>query len=318
MKIGVIGTINRDSIRLADGTRKEAWGGILYNLITLSYLLGDKAGIFPVCNVGADHYIEIMAILKSLPGVRTEYIKKVPENNNHCFLTYLDKENKHEILKGGVRPLVFDDIKALTGCNYILVNYISGRDLHLSSLKKLRNIYQGKIYIDIHSYTLGRKKGGARFIRRPQLWPTVVDCADYVQMNRLELAVLARNIRSEKNIGDFLDDDLKTIIVQLKRNGISVESKVIIITDSGRGCYLVDDCRKMQYKRHLGVEDGNTHNGVDQKNATGCGDCFAAGFVAGLTRHLSLFNCSIAGNAAGQNRVIDHRKTYSILDKTIQ
>ena len=317
MKIGVIGTINRDSITLADGTRKEGWGGILYNLVTLSNLIGKEAEIIPICNVGKNHYNEIMALLKKLPGVNTEYINKVPENNNHCFLTYLDTENKHEILKGGVRPLVFNNIKPLIDCDYILVNFISGRDIHLSSLKKLRKHCRGKIYIDVHSYTLGRRKDGSRFIRRPRLWPSVVDCGDYIQMNRLELAVLARNIRSENNIGDSLDDDLKTIVFQLKKRGIIIKSKLIIITDGANGCYVTGIFPQKQGILHIDIKDKKRGGNVRLYDTTGCGDCFAAGFVAGLACNMNFRSCAEAGNETGQNRMSNGRKVYSILDKNV-
>ena len=53
MKIGIIGTINKDTIEYPDGTARHGWGGMLYNLATLSHLVGKKAEIYPACFIGA-------------------------------------------------------------------------------------------------------------------------------------------------------------------------------------------------------------------------------------------------------------------------
>jgi hypothetical protein len=138
MKIGVIGSINRDTILLADNALKQGWGGMLYNLVTLSHLMGKRGEIYPVCNIGRDCWDNIIAILSRLSGVHGDYLKKVPEKNNHCFLTYLPDGEKTEILRGGVPALLFNDVAPLLDSDIILINYISGRDINLKSLQKLR------------------------------------------------------------------------------------------------------------------------------------------------------------------------------------
>jgi len=318
MKIGVIGTINRDSIRLTDGTKKEGWGGILYNIVTLSHLVGSKARIVPVCNVGADNYNDISKILRSLPGVETGNVRKVKEKNNHCRLKYLDEQNKTEILEGGVPPLVYDDIEPLRDCDIILLNYISGRDIYLRSLRKLRRNFQGGIYIDIHSYTLGKKADGSRFLRRPPHWPEVVACGDYIQMNRLELAILAGGSGSSRPEEGDLENNLKGLLSSLRRGGVDTKSKVFIITDGSRGCYFLYGQDGASAIKHIRQQRKKTGASCQDVNVTGCGDCFAAGFTAGLADNLEIASCADAGNAAGFDRVCDFRGIYTILDKQVK
>jgi len=318
MKIGVIGTINRDSIRFADGTRKEGWGGILYNIVALSHIFGGEVQIVPVCNVGADHYLEVVKILKLPAGVDIAYVRKVKEKNNHCHLTYLDMENKEEVLKGGVPPLVFDDVEPLLDCDIILVNYISGKDIYLRSLQKLRRHFSGKIYIDIHSYTLGKRSDGKRYLRRPPCWPEVVGCGDFVQMNNVELSVIARGPEKAREPGGNPEHDLKTVRKVLRDHGIKFRDKVFVVTASSRGCYLDGFEAGRRSLLHHRLDNGRLALPKETVNSTGCGDCFAAGFVAGLVNNLNAVSCADAGNAAGLNRAYDPQKVYAILDKSVK
>ena len=307
MKVGIIGTINRDSIRLADGTIKEGWGGILYNIVTLSNLIGDKAEIYPVCNVGRNHHPSILQILSQLEGVHTDHIRKVPEKNNHCHLTYLPDGEKTEILEGGVRQLAFADLEGLLECNIVLVNYISGRDLYLSSLQKLRRCFKGKIYIDLHSLTLGKRKDGSRFLRKPPEWEKVLKVADFFQMNRLELSILAGVSP------DCISDKANLLSAFMRINAGPGKyhdfgrNKIFIITAGSEGCYLLDakgtDLIPQQIDPAKQVSRGDT---------TGCGDCFSAGFIAGLLQNMDLRSCAKLANRAALNRLME-RPIYRLL-----
>ncbi|MCK5127442.1 MAG: hypothetical protein KAR42_14395 [candidate division Zixibacteria bacterium] len=148
-KIGVIGSINRDTIYQVDGNKIESWGGALYNL---AYMNKNNAlKIYPVANIGRDSYKQIIKIVQSMKNISTEHLKKVSEPNNHCFLHYHNQSHKCEILKGGVPQIKYNQVKPLLDCDAILVNFISGRDIKLPALEKLRANYTGMIYMDIHS-----------------------------------------------------------------------------------------------------------------------------------------------------------------------
>ena len=310
MRIGIIGTINRDSISLPDGRQKEGWGGILYNIVALSSLTGHKVDIVPVCNVGQDCHKRIMSILKALPGIVTDHVRKVPEKNNHCFLTYTDAENKHEILKGGVRRLTYDDVRHLLDCDVILLNYISGRDIHIRSLQKLRRKFCGRIYVDIHSLTLGKRKDGARFLRVPPGWTEVVRACNYVQLNRTELELLARSQKAgkkDKISPRFAMKPLESLLMQAE---VNLPEKVFVITDGRRGCYLCRARGGMLRVRHV-----PPRKAVIRGDATGCGDCFSAGFIYGLTERKTLHTCAACGNDAALSRILDRKGTYTILER---
>lgn len=288
MRVGVIGTINRDTVELPDGTIRQGWGGILYNLRTLSKLIGGNHEIIPVCNVGDDSYGTIASILKRLPGVRFDCIKRVSVKNNHCFLTYTDPENKRETLRGGVPPLRFDDVAPLLDSDIILVNYISGRDIHLKSLQKFRRLFGGKIYIDIHSLTLGKRKSGLRFTRVPLSWPKVTDCGDFIQMNQYELKLLAGNPPESDIYKTF-----ERLISNQEKKDQDFSQKIFIITAGIKGCYLFSKNGPRWNREHV-----PPLRKITKIDTTGCGDCFSGGFIFGLVQKQNLKNCCRQGNLA--------------------
>ncbi|SYZ72462.1 putative PfkB protein [Candidatus Zixiibacteriota bacterium] len=301
MKIGLIGSINRDTVHLADKTVKRGWGGMLYNLVTLSHLIGKRAEIFPVCHIGRDSWGEINAILRQLPGVRTDYVHRVPEKNNHCHLTYLPDGEKTEVLEGGVRPLRYDDVAALLDSDIILVNYISGRDIHLKSLQKLRRNYSGPILMDIHSSTLGKRKNGTRFFRRPPHWEEMVIAADYLQMNRRELAILNGRPEWPLSAEMKLEDEARFIYRRLQSVRRTIKDRSLIITAGIDGCYIIT-----AGARGLTIEHIPPVRRVKGGDATGCGDCFSAGMAAALVRGKGLRDAAEQGNRAAYGRITGH------------
>jgi sugar/nucleoside kinase (ribokinase family) len=305
MKIGVIGTINRDTVRLADGTTRTGWGGMLYNLVTLNYLVRKGDIIIPACNAGRDCYKQIETIIAGLPQIYSEFIYEVPEKNNHCFLAYHDNENKSEVLKGGVRPLKFDEIEPLLKCDLVLVNYISGRDVYLRSLRKFRRYFKGSIYMDIHSLTLGKRSNGSRYLCIPRYWRETVALADYIQMNRQELGLLTESdMHDDVNVNRLS----RQFINNLTRSRPNIKEKVLIMTDGINGCFL-------RYRRsgRSVFEHVPPYRRALKGDTTGCGDCFSAGFIAGLVRRKSLRDCTVTGNRAAYERIVDRRGHYRIL-----
>ena len=307
IKIGVIGSINRDTIRFPDGIKSEGWGGMLYNLVTFSYLLGEKSHIFPVCNLGSDVFDEVIKIIDCLPGISREFFNRVPERNNHCFLSYIDYERKTEILKGGVRPLKFSDVQGLLECDFILLNYISGRDIYLNSLKKLRRLYRGKIYVDVHSYTLGKRSDGSRYWRRPSGWMQVLLAADYIRMNRQELHLLVESKATGYKERDIYKE-CKMIhrgLQKIDQRGIN---RILIITDGGNGCFLSYCCGREHIFKHFAVSEV-----IDRGNVTGCGDCFSAGFLVSLAVGKGDEAAAVAANRVAGGRLGSGRERYSVL-----
>ncbi|MFH1699826.1 MAG: carbohydrate kinase family protein [Candidatus Zixiibacteriota bacterium] len=283
-KIGIIGSINRDTIYLVNGKQVSSWGGILYNIKYLAESGATK--IVPVANAGTDAYDDIIKILKEYPNVNLEYISRVKALNNHCFLYYHNQSHKCEILKGGVPRLRFNQISPLLDCDIVLVNFISGRDVALQTLERFRRHYHGMIYMDIHSLTLGSRKvedGYKRFLRRPSSWIRYIACADILQMNEDEFEILSKTQLSNKNPKKFW-------------SLISLRTKCLVLTLGREGSRIVSGKLrpKIQKIAPLGV--------AHVYDTTGCGDAFAAGFISEYASSRNFAKSAANGNQLAAER----------------
>ncbi len=278
-KIGVVGTINRDTIYRHDGSAVDSWGGLLYSI---KYLCDGSVGeIIPVVNLGSDAYAPVMEMLGRFRRIDPAHIRKVPERNNHCFLHYHNESHKCEILKGGVPPLTYSRLRPILDCDLVMVNFISGADVTLSALEKFRSWYTGVIYMDIHSHTLGRRKvegGHRRHLRRPPHWRRYIACADILQVNAVEFALLSGVEISRRAAGDFFEAEaahLTCLIVTLGADGC-------LVTYRGKQGLIVT--------RHVAaVEIKRVYD------TTGCGDIFGAGFVTEYIRTRSFLKAARHG-----------------------
>jgi len=277
-RVLVVGTINKDSVELANGKKYQGYGGLLYTLVTMARLAKKEDEIFPVVNLGRNVKKPVFEILEKYPVIKTDYIKTVRQTNNHCKLEYFDDDMKSEVLKGGVPPVRYRDLKPLIkSCNFAVINFVSGVDLNLKTLEKLRSEFTGDIFIDIHSLTLGMRKDGTRYLRRPRNWRRYCACADYLQMNVEEYKLLAVFDPSNQELIAFLNSFSgkrpRAIIVTAGEDGALLAYK----TGSGETARLIKPVKVSKVK-----------------DTTGSGDVFGGAFCAAVLRGSSMIK------AAGQ------------------
>jgi sugar/nucleoside kinase (ribokinase family) len=303
-KITVIGTINKDSIIFPNGKRTESFGGIFYNLSALSGLGGKRLEIYPVCNLGYDVYDEVTSTLKRFGNVNLNGIYEVKRKNNYALL-FIDKNNqREEILKNRVPVLRFKQVRPFLESQVILVNFISGFDIGLTDLKRIRKNTKALIYLDIHSLTLGMDKTGRRYLRMPRNWREYLKAADFVQTNLPEL-----NVLSEGKI-KFLKD-IRSFGIHI----LSLGPQVLLGTLGEKGAVMIyKEGEKVKFEKCQGVKIRGF------KDATGCGDVFSAGFLTryldtkDLIQSLDFANRMAAENCkiSGTENVLNLMKKYEV------
>ena len=261
-RIALVGTINRDTILTPDGVRTESYGGILYSILSLSEIA--QAEIYPICNVGSDMESVVRDLLSPCPSVRFDGIRFVPEKNPHCFLEYDAEGQKQERLLGGVPPLRVEQIRPFLGCDAICFNFITGMELSLETFQEVRRAAAGLICMDVHSLTLGIDRDHRRFWRVPPQWESWVACADVVQLNEQEGALLAGNV---------LEGDAATR--RFGRAVLSGEARALLVTRNDRGSetLFLNAQGEVELQRFDPLPAG------ESRDETGCGDVFLMGFT---------------------------------------
>jgi len=263
MNMAVIGTMNRDTIYTSGGDRFESLGGILYNLIALSTLLKDEVILYPICNLGHDIQPSVFHTLDTFPNIDRSGIRIVQGKNNHVILTYTTPGERNEFLENRLPALTFDHIEPFLNCDFILINFISGYDLSLPTLRRIRDRFEGTIFVDIQSLILGIAEDGKRTPRRPENWREWFRLADICQLNLEEARIISGQALEKKN-------ELDTFIKKLMGTG----PRIILIT-LGSGGSLVG----YRSGTHGMVEHCPGHT-VPVVDTTGCGDVFSAGFIS--------------------------------------
>jgi len=233
----------------------------LYNLAVLSALSPSGTSIRPVVNVGRDCSRPIMARLSRLPKVDPVGVRVVARSNNHCLLRYRTVADKTEVLRGWVGGVSRKQLQTTTYADVILVNFISGADISRRNLFWLRDSHRGDIYLDFHSRTLGRRRDGSRFLRRPAYWREYLDCADFAQMNESEFELLTSQKPDQTSCADLLGRQLK-------------RTRCLIVTRGSLGCFALE--RSGVKVKFTAIPAPQVTRVVD---TTGCGDIFSAGFI---------------------------------------
>jgi sugar/nucleoside kinase (ribokinase family) len=261
-RIAVVGSINRDTICTPDGTRTESYGGILYSIAALAEV--GPATIFPVCNVGRDVEVAVRRQLGSNASVRLDGVRFVPERNPHCFLTYDSRNRKQETLLGGVPVLTVQRLLPFLGCDAICFNFITGMELELQTMQAFRRAALGLVLMDVHSLTLGINGNRRRFFRVPPRWEAWLGCADVVQLNEREGALLA---------GEALNSEKATR--KFGERVLALGPRLLLITRGEHGA----DSVARNPRGAVEVRRYPSRTADVPVDETGCGDAFLMGFT---------------------------------------
>lgn len=274
MKISVIGTIMRDEIHTVSGEKRESFGGILYNVITLASLMRSTDTVEPICYVGEKHLDSIKnTYFEMLPQIRLLSLKTCKEGTDENVLTYRTDSDRNEKMTIHTPALSDEQIAAASTSAAILVNIINGKEMSLPQLAALRGKSKAHIHLDIHNLGKTISADGTLTPTGLPNWREWFQLVDSVQANEWEIQLLT-GVKPET------EEQFRTAILQL----MSVrEIKAAALTIGGRGAVMAhrlgDESGKIYLLRIPALQ---TEKVVD---TTGCGDCFSSAFVVGMLRY---------------------------------
>lgn len=222
-RVGVLGTFVWDIIYGRDPREGpvEEWGGITYALSAFDAALPPDWEVVPVIKVGADLADRARNYLRTLrriaPGAA---LVEVPAANNRVELRYQSAERRSEVLSGGVPPWTWPGlVPLLSGLDALYVNFISGFEMDLETMQLIRQHFRGPIYCDLHSLLLALQPDGLRTPRPLAGVAAWCRCADFLQVNEDEMALLARDAMALAALA--LDEGVRCLSVTLGSRGVA-------------------------------------------------------------------------------------------------
>ena len=225
--------------------------------------------VLPICNIGQDVADDVLEILDAYPAIDRSAIAVVPEPNFHCILRYDQAGQKQETLLGGVPSLSYARLKRALDCDAVCLDFVTGFEVTLQTLQRLRAATKMPIFMDVHSLTLGIDDQRRRFVRCPEHWQEWLRGVRVAQMNQLEARVLAHDqLGADASIRRFGKEVL----------GLGCEALVITLGDRGSLTVFRDRTTGLQILPAQAAPAGPV---VD---VTGCGDAFLAGFSLAYLR----------------------------------
>jgi sugar/nucleoside kinase (ribokinase family) len=277
----IIGEPCIDIIHHNDGSVTKSYGGILYSLITSAVLSAQGDKIYPLMNIGRDEYDNIAGILGKHPKISTEGINKAehPTKKVHLFDSDYrsSKLAKIEFLPEGEYTLAFDKAESfLKKADAVLINMVSGADITLDTLKKIRSGFDGYIHMDIHNLVMKTNSEGFREHTNLENWREWCANTDTLQMNEFEIGILSREKRNDYEIAE-------EILINLNRSGQGV-----IVTKGKTGVSGFTRKEKSFGKEKFYDLDRYDIAAVENPHyidSTGCGDVFAASFMVDYSKN---------------------------------
>ncbi len=291
LDVGVLGSINQDTIEHPDGRIQHELGGVLFTACALGYLGGGALRIWLLARAHDELACSLRQRLSHVPGLRLDDLFETPNPGYRCRIMYDEWGGKREVLQGDVAPLTMAELSPfLPRLQALVVNFVTGFELDLETLAAIRGGVEGPRLMDVHSLTLGRRQDGLRFPRRPSDADRWLALADVVQMNELEAHILGAPADEEGLL------DWASLLVERG-------PRAVIVTRGAAGAVVAG--REANGRLIRISQKAHPVDVAHEIDPTGCGDVFLAALTAATVRGTDLQSAAqMAGRAAASNCLI--------------
>jgi len=284
MRILIIGHSVKDIIHIGE-EEKISPGGIYYSVLGCLSCIDpaeDKIDLITAMNnESEDLFSGTYKTVNSRLIMNTDRIPTV-------HLKIFDEAERCEFYENISQKLFLGSVDDLNSYDGILINMITGFDLDLEDVQRIRSEYKGPVFMDVHTLSRGIDGNNQRVFRVIPDSGKWISSADILQVNEHELHTL-----------DNLSDEL-TIVKSALLSGL----KYLILTMGNNGA------------RIFWLSDGELNSlyypaiKVKTNNKVGCGDIFGSVFFCTYIKTQDLktsFKRAIiaAGCAAGYSNITE-------------
>src|SRR5689334_4939681 len=243
-RVGVIGTLVWDVIHGPPPAceRTEGWGGLAYALSGMDAALDDGWEIVPLVKVGADVAAGARRFVAGLRHAAPDAaLVEVPEPNDRSELWYYSEERRRERRGGGVPPWTWPELSAALDAarlDALYVNFLSGWELDLDTMRRVRARFRGPIYTDLHMMLWRPDAAGRRVLTPLDDAAAWCACFDLIQVNEDEMAMLAPDAASLAGLASGAG--ARCTMVTLGARGVAYHAapgfaRLADLCDAGRG-----------------------------------------------------------------------------------
>jgi sugar/nucleoside kinase (ribokinase family) len=152
---------------------------------------------------------------------------------------------------------------------------VSGVDISLDTLKKIRSEFKGFIHIDIHNLVMKTNTEGFREHTNLLEWREWCTNTDTIQLNEYEIGVLSREKRNDYEIAEEI-----LININKEMTGVIVTKGKLGVSGFTRKEKTFGDVKFFDLDK-LDVPAIENPSFVD---TTGCGDVFGAAFTMDFSK----------------------------------
>ena len=306
-RLGVIGSLVWDVIYGRDplAPAVEEWGGIGYALCGLDAALPPDWEIVPIIKVGDDLAARAAQFMSALEHAAPDAaLIAVPYPNNRVELRYSDDERRSEVLSGGVPAWSWLGLKPVLEAarlDALYVNFLSGWELDLETMRLVRQHFRGPVYCDLHMLAWAVQPNGLRTLRPLSQVREWCECFDFLQVNEDELTMLAPDPMALA--ATALHAGVQSLVVTLGKRGA--------VYFAAPGFERIGD---LGAPRALGASLGPVRTALvpapvvrsGNVDPTGCGDVWGATYYSRLLAGDNLGDAILAAHRAAA-RNVDHR-----------
>lgn len=285
MKLLIIGQSLEDHINYKGKTQVKP-GGIFYTVYGLKNFISSVDEIALCTSVEKENLKLFSPAYDDLDKKYFQFVPSIPK----VILNITDEKEREECYSQ-VNKNIDINIDDFSSFNGILINMITGFDITISQLEKIRKSYSGLIYFDVHTLARGLDEKGKREFRTIPAFEKWANNIDILQANETEFSFL------------YDINDSKEILNKLFASGI----KILVLTKGEKGA-------KVYYKKDREIISTFTSSHkIETRNNVGCGDIFGAVFFynyitdKNIEKALMLANLS-AGCAASYDDLHDFEK----------